>query len=92
MVRYRYIRRLLGQDRHLLDSPMTRDVSPSFQEAAEDVAQRGFDAVIFGHTHYHGVLPLNGNRARYFNTGSWFDQPHYVAIDNGEMELRPWPQ
>jgi UDP-2,3-diacylglucosamine pyrophosphatase LpxH len=91
ILRYRYIRRLLGHDRHLLDSPMTRDVSPSFHEAAEDLAQRGFDAVIFGHTHRHGVLPLNGNRARYLNTGSWFDQPHYVVIDNGEVELRPWP-
>jgi UDP-2,3-diacylglucosamine pyrophosphatase LpxH len=90
-LRYRYLRRLLGHDRHLLDSPVTRDVSPSFHEAAEDLAQRGFDAVIFGHTHRHGVLPVNGNRARYFNTGSWFDQPHYVVIDNGEVELRPWP-
>lgn len=91
VVRYRYVRRLLGRDRHLLDSPMTRDVSSSFHEAAEDLAQRGFDAVIFGHTHRHGVLALNGNRARYLNTGSWFNQPHYIVINDGDVELRPWP-
>ena len=89
-MQYRYGRRLLGRDRHLLDSPMTRDVSASFYEAAEDLAQRGFDAVIFGHTHYHGVMPVNGNRARYLNTGSWFNQPHYIVIEEGEVELRPW--
>jgi UDP-2,3-diacylglucosamine pyrophosphatase LpxH len=90
-VRYRYIRRLLGRDRHLLDLPVTRDVDPSFHEAAEDLAQRGFDAVIFGHTHCPGELLVNRNRARYFNTGSWFHQPHYIVIDEGEVELKPWP-
>jgi UDP-2,3-diacylglucosamine pyrophosphatase LpxH len=90
-LRFRYVRRLLGHDRHLLDSPASRDVSPSFLEAAEELAARGFDAVLFGHTHYPGELPLNGNRARYLNTGSWFRDPHYVTIDNGVVTLAPLP-
>lgn len=90
-VRFRYVRRLLGQDRHALESPATRDVSPAFLDAAEELAGRGFDAVVFGHTHYAGELPLNQNRARYLNTGSWFREPHYVTIDNGVVTLEPLP-
>jgi UDP-2,3-diacylglucosamine pyrophosphatase LpxH len=63
----------------------------SFFEAAEELARRGFDAVILGHTHCPGVFPLKGVQASYFNTGSWFDQPYYVEIDHGEIELKPWP-
>jgi UDP-2,3-diacylglucosamine pyrophosphatase LpxH len=72
------------------DSPLVRDVSPTYLEAAQELSQRGFDAVIFGHTHFHGVVPLNGTRARYFNTGSWFGNPHFITIEDGEIELRPW--
>ena len=85
------MRRLLGHDPHALESPATRDVSPAFLEAAEELARRGFDAVVFGHTHYAGELPLNDNRARYLNTGSWFKDPHFVTIEHGEVTLRPWP-
>ena len=90
-VRFRYVRRLLGQDLHALKSPATRDISPAFVDAAEELARRGFDAVVFGHTHYAGELPLNGNRARYLNTGSWFRDPHYVRIENGAITLQPIP-
>jgi UDP-2,3-diacylglucosamine pyrophosphatase LpxH len=90
-VRFRYFRRLLGQDRHALASAATRDISPAFLDAAEELARRGFDAVVFGHTHYAGELPINRNRARYLNTGSWFRDPHYVTIDNGAVTLRPIP-
>ena len=89
--RYRHLRRLLGQDREALVSPATRDISPSFLQAAQELSQRGFDVVIFGHTHYAGSLPLNGNRARYLNTGSWFNDPHYVEIDEGRVEIKAWP-
>lgn len=90
-LRFRYLRRLLGQDRHALDSTATRDISPAFLDAAEELAQRGFDAVVFGHTHYAGELPLNQNEARYLNTGSWFRDPHFVKIDNGVVTLLPVP-
>jgi UDP-2,3-diacylglucosamine pyrophosphatase LpxH len=90
-LRFRYVRRLLGHDPHALESHATRDVSPAFLDAAEELARRGFDAVVFGHTHYAGELPLNDNRARYLNTGSWFKDPHFVTIEHGEVTLRPWP-
>jgi UDP-2,3-diacylglucosamine hydrolase len=90
-LQFRYLRRLLGRDRHLLDSHAARDISPAFIEAAEELSRRGFDAVIFGHTHYPGEVPLNGGHARYLNTGSWFRDPHYVTIDHGAVTLAPVP-
>lgn len=90
-VRFRFVRQLLRQDLHALESHATRDVSPAFLEAAEELARRGFDAVVFGHTHYAGELPINNNRARYLNTGSWFKDPHFVTIDNGAVTLSPVP-
>ncbi|HEX5474618.1 MAG TPA: metallophosphoesterase [Vicinamibacterales bacterium] len=63
---------------------------PAFVEAAGELAQRGFDAVVFGHTHNENVLPLKGTEAVYYNTGSWFGQPYYVEIDHGAIALKPW--
>ena len=53
-------------------------------------AQLPYDVVIFGHTHHAGSMPLNRNRARYFNTGSWKQDPHYITIDKGEISLKRW--
>ena len=89
-IRYRHISRLLGNG-HRPGLPAQRDdENPSFLEAAEELAQRGFDCVIFGHTHHEGVLPLNGSRASYVNPGAWFRQPHYITITEGEVELKAW--
>lgn len=82
--------RLVGPGPRAHHSAMAREVSPAYLEAAEELARRGFDVVIFGHTHRPGELPLRGNRARYLNTGSWFNGPHYVKIADGEVELIPW--
>jgi UDP-2,3-diacylglucosamine pyrophosphatase LpxH len=62
----------------------------AFVDAAEELAQRGFDAIIFGHTHNPGILPLKSSPALYFNTGSWFEQPYYAQILNGQIELKEW--
>ena len=88
--KYRFRRLCSGRGAGLAESPATRDVSPAYLEAAEELARRGFDVVIFGHTHRPGEAPLNGKRARYLNTGSWFDGPQYVAITDGTVELKPW--
>lgn len=64
---------------------------PSFKDAAEELSRRGFDSVIFGHTHHPGVSPLE-NGACYFNPGSWMLSTHYVLIDNGAVELKEWSQ
>jgi UDP-2,3-diacylglucosamine pyrophosphatase LpxH len=57
---------------------------PSFREAAEEVSLRGFDAVIFGHTHHPGRVMLRSG-AVYYNTGSWLHRPRCVAIDRGRI-------
>jgi UDP-2,3-diacylglucosamine pyrophosphatase LpxH len=89
-VRYRDLPRLLGR-RTVTQSGIERlDENPAFLEAAEELAQRGFDTVIFGHTHHPGVMPIGGNGAKYVNTGAWSRHPHYAVIESGEVELRPW--
>ena len=54
-----------------------------FRQGAEEVGARGFDTVIFGHTHLAGTVRLSSG-ARYYNTGGWFSKPHCVAISNGQ--------
>lgn len=59
-------------------------------EAAEDILKRGFDVVVFGHTHRFGIYDSGQNR-KYFNTGSWIGKiGHYVEIDKGEVSLKEW--
>ncbi|MCC7402787.1 MAG: UDP-2,3-diacylglucosamine diphosphatase [Bdellovibrionales bacterium] len=60
---------------------------PSFCEAANELAQRGFDTIIFGHTHHPGVKDVSEG-AKYFNSGSWMISSHYVSIDSGAVALR----
>jgi UDP-2,3-diacylglucosamine pyrophosphatase LpxH len=89
IVRNRHIARWRGERGR--ERPGQRDdENPSFLEAAEELAQRGFDYVIFGHTHHEGMVPINGNRSVYVNPGGWFRQPHYVLITDGVVELKPW--
>lgn len=62
---------------------------PQFLDAARQLAERGFDAVVFGHTHHLGEVAL-GDGARYLNPGSWLLGTHYVAIEDGTIQLREW--
>jgi len=89
-VRYRDLPRLLGRRTVSRSGVELPHENPAFLDGAEELARRGFDAVVFGHTHHAGVLPLNGGAAQYFNTGAWARGPHYVVIDHGHIELRPW--
>jgi UDP-2,3-diacylglucosamine pyrophosphatase LpxH len=61
-----------------------------FVDAAREISTRGFDAVIFGHTHAPGEMEL-GPGINYYNTGSWFGEPRYVRIEDGETTLERWP-
>lgn len=58
----------------------------SFFESASRIEARGFDAVVFGHTHHTGQanLPLGGV---YLNPGSWMLGSHFVKIEGGRIEL-----
>ena len=86
--RHKYVGRLTGESRR--SRPGAPIDNPRYLEAAEELSRRGFDAVIFGHTHHEAMLPLNRQRAMYYNPGSWFRRPHYLTIDRGEIALKPW--
>lgn len=62
---------------------------PAFLEAAEELSQRGFDAVVFGHTHHAGHVKLS-NGGDYYNSGSWLMGTPYVRIENGQIEICKW--
>jgi UDP-2,3-diacylglucosamine pyrophosphatase LpxH len=62
-------------------------LSPS-HEAAELLLQRGFDAVVFGHTHHAEVVELPSGT--YLNGGEWVHGSTYVDIDRGVATLRHW--
>ncbi len=62
---------------------------PEFAEAAREIARRGFDFVIFGHTHHSGQIQLDDG-ASYLNPGSWLLASNFVEISEGEVSLRAW--
>ena len=62
---------------------------PNFLAAAQELSNRGFDGVVFGHTHHAGQIKLN-EFSRYVNSGSWLVGSDYIRIVDGQMELRKW--
>lgn len=66
-----------------------RGEPPSFALAALELARRGFDAVVFGHTHLVGKVNLGDGRS-YYNAGSWMIDTDYIEIQDGEVTLRHW--
>jgi UDP-2,3-diacylglucosamine pyrophosphatase LpxH len=62
---------------------------PEFAEAALEIARRGFDTVVFGHTHHAGEVDLGRGR-RYLNPGSWLLASNYIEIHEGAVAIRRW--
>lgn len=62
-----------------------------YYEAADMLLQRGFDVVVFGHTHKPEDVVLSPGR-RYINAGNWVRGGSYVKLDNGQVELLTWPE
>lgn len=60
-----------------------------YHEAAEMLLRRGFDAVVFGHTHQSEDVVL-GSGGRYLNCGTWVRGGSFVEIDHGQVALRRW--
>ena len=60
-----------------------------FSWAAYELIRRGFDTVIFGHTHRIGKLEIEPGKF-YFNPGSWMINSNYVEINSGTIELKTW--
>jgi UDP-2,3-diacylglucosamine pyrophosphatase LpxH len=59
---------------------------PGFRSAAIEIAQRGFDGIVFGHTHHKGNVDLEDG-AKYLNPGSWMLSSTYIKIEKGRMSV-----
>lgn len=57
-------------------------------EAADALFQRGFDAVVFGHTHIPELTELD--RGLFVNAGSWMHGADVVRITDGAIEIQSW--
>jgi UDP-2,3-diacylglucosamine pyrophosphatase LpxH len=64
------------------------EVTSPFHAAAELLLERGFDTVVFGHTHRAEVVTLPSGT--YVNGGDWMTGRTYVEIDHGVVRLRSW--
>ena len=61
---------------------------PPDEAAADMLLARGFDTVIFGHTHNPRDVELADGH--YVNSGNWLRGSSYVEIDHGKVELKKW--
>ncbi len=61
---------------------------PPDEVAADMLLARGFDTVIFGHT--HNALDIQVENGHYVNSGNWLQGSSYVEIDQGKVELKKW--
>jgi UDP-2,3-diacylglucosamine pyrophosphatase LpxH len=60
-----------------------------YYAAAHMLLCRGFDVVIFGHTHNPEDVELVQGR-RYINSGNWVRGGSFVEISDGNIELMHW--
>lgn len=58
---------------------------PDFSMAAAEICSRGFDSIIFGHTHHVGLVDLP--EGKYINSGSWLISPNYIEITPQEVAI-----
>ncbi len=59
-----------------------------YHRAANDLLLRGFDTVIFGHTHTAETLHMPSGT--YINAGNWLQGSTYVDINSGAATLCAW--
>ncbi len=64
--------------------------SSPYYVAADMLLRRGFDVVIFGHTHKSEDVSW-GQHRRYINSGTWVRGGSFVEICDGRVELKQWP-
>lgn len=77
-----------GLDRLVRRSAGRRDEPIVYHRAADEVMRRGFDAVVYGHTHRAERAELA--HGLYVNSGQWVRGGTYVEIDAGKVELKRW--
>jgi UDP-2,3-diacylglucosamine pyrophosphatase LpxH len=74
------------EDRRKQQNADDRHAASHYYEAADMLLQRGFDTVVFGHTHNAEVVELEHGTV--VNSGNWLRGSSYVEIDHGEVALR----
>ncbi|MEZ4222260.1 MAG: UDP-2,3-diacylglucosamine diphosphatase [Polyangiaceae bacterium] len=62
------------------------DSGSVYHEAARLLFRRGFDAVVFGHTHKAEFTELEADKL-YVNSGNWMRGCPYVRLDQGRLSL-----
>ena len=72
--------------KQLLSAGAPRSV---YHEAAAMLLSRGFDSVVFGHTHQAEDIAI-ASGGRYLNCGTWVRGGSFVEIDRGQVALRRW--
>ena len=60
-----------------------------YEEAADMLLRRGFDTVVFGHTH-RACSTRRKDGGLYVNTGTWMQGGHYAEVVEGEVTLKVW--
>ncbi len=60
-----------------------------YYQAADMLLRRGFDVVVFGHTHRPEDVDLGPGR-RYINSGNWVRGGSFVEIRDGSVVLKHW--
>lgn len=76
---------------HRLQKKLRRNAGKldPYQEAAQMLLQRGFDVVVFGHTHAAEEHRLEED-GRYINCGNWVRGGTYVEVNAGHVKLKEW--
>lgn len=70
------------------DEEGRRSGDTPFDAAARLLLSRGFDAVVFGHT--HRALERRYPEGVYVNSGTWMRGSTYAEIHDGVVSLRTW--
>jgi len=64
--------------------------SPKYLHAAREILSKGFDIVIFGHSHRHGLHVMEDGKI-YANAGTWTSgRSHFLEILQGSISLKEW--
>ena len=63
-----------------------------YRETAGSIFQKGYDVVVFGHTHYPDSVAVEvmGRQCLYFNTGDWLQHFTYLEFDGREFYTKTY--
>jgi len=78
----------LNHRRETQEPPAAHASETRYHRAAKDLLLRGFDTVIFGHTHTEETLHMSSGT--YINSGNWLRGNSYVDINRGAATLCAW--